>query len=106
MFLDLNGILVLPLKPDALDDIILPGAAGSIARLTAAGYVCPVVTVQSLIAKGLFSLPDFDAWFVRFAADLSAQGCARLRSIRLSSPVRGALPVREAEPALVRARRP
>ena len=75
VFLDLNGTLVSPLKPDALDDLILlPGAAESIARLTAAGYVCPVVTVQNRIAKGLFSLADFDAWFVRFAADLSAKG--------------------------------
>ena len=75
VFLDLNGTLVSPLKPDALDDLILlPGAAEAVARLTAAGYVCPVVTVQSRIAKGLFSLADFEAWFVRFAADLSAKG--------------------------------
>jgi D-glycero-D-manno-heptose 1,7-bisphosphate phosphatase len=53
VFLDLNGTLVSPLKPDALDDLLLlPGAAEAIARLTAAGYVCPVVTVQSRIAKG------------------------------------------------------
>ncbi len=75
MFLDLNGTLVLPLKPDALDDLtLLPGAAESIARLTAAGYVCPVVTVQSRIARGLFSLADVNAWFVRLAAELSAKG--------------------------------
>ncbi len=66
VFLDLNGTLVSPLKPDALDDLVLlPGAAEAIARLTAAGYVCPVVTVQSRIAKGLFSSADFEAWFVR-----------------------------------------
>src|SRR4029077_14019559 len=66
------------------------GAAEAIARLTAADYVCPIVTVQSRIAKGLFSLADFEAWFVRFAADLSAKGA------RLSGPY--VCPHRFAEP--------
>ena len=43
-------------------------------RLCAAGFLCPVVTVQSRIAKGLFSLADFHAWFVEFAAGLSREG--------------------------------
>jgi D-glycero-D-manno-heptose 1,7-bisphosphate phosphatase len=33
-----------------------------------------VITVQSRIAKGLFSSADFDLWFARFAADLNARG--------------------------------
>jgi hypothetical protein len=37
-------------------------------------FVCPVVTVQSRVAKGLFTMTDFQAWFATFAADLKAQG--------------------------------
>ena len=75
VFLDLNGTLVEPLKQERLDELtLIPGAAEALARLTAAGFVCPVVTVQSRIAKGLFSMADFQAWFATFAADLKRQG--------------------------------
>jgi D-glycero-D-manno-heptose 1,7-bisphosphate phosphatase len=78
VFLDLNGTLVLPLKPDRLDELtLIPGAAEAVARLSTAGFVCPVVTVQSRIAKGVFSSADFHAWFAGFVADLDTQG-ARL----------------------------
>jgi beta-phosphoglucomutase-like phosphatase (HAD superfamily) len=47
------------LKPERLDKItLIPGVVEAVARLSAAGFVCRVVTVQSRIAKGLFSLPD------------------------------------------------
>lgn len=73
--LDLNGTLVLPLKPERLSDLQpIPGAFNAVARLTRAGFVCPVITVQSRIAKGLFSLPDFVAWFERFAAVAAHHG--------------------------------
>jgi D-glycero-D-manno-heptose 1,7-bisphosphate phosphatase len=75
VFLDLNGTLVDPLKPERLDELtLIPGAAEAVARLSAAGFVCPVVTVQSRIAKGLFSAAEFDIWFAQFAADLHSQG--------------------------------
>lgn len=75
VFLDLAGTLVQPLKPARLDEItLIPGVIEGIARLSAAGFVCPVVTVQSRIAKGLWSLPEFEKWFARFAAGLDAQG--------------------------------
>ena len=75
VFLDLNGTLVEPLKQERLDELtLIPGVAEAVARLTAAGFVCPVVTVQSRIAKGLFSMADFQTWFAAFAADLEAQG--------------------------------
>ena len=74
-FLDLNGTLVLPVKPERLSDLQpIPGAFDAVARLTRAGFVCPVITVQSRIAKGVFSLPDFVAWFERFAADAAYHG--------------------------------
>ena len=75
MFLDLNGTLVEPLKQERLDELtLIPGVAEAVARLTAAGFVCPVVTVQSRIAKGLFSMADFQTWFAVFAVSLKAQG--------------------------------
>ena len=74
-FLDLNGTLVEPLKPERLADLmVIPGVIEAVARLSAAGFVCPVVTVQSRIAKGLFSAADFEAWFARFAIALARHG--------------------------------
>ena len=75
VFLDLNGTLVLPLKQERLDELtLIPGVAEALARLAAAGFVCPVVTVQSRIAKGLFTLTEFRTWFAIFASDLEALG--------------------------------
>src|SRR5687767_1710955 len=78
VFLDLGGTLVDPLKPEQLDELtIIPGAAEAVARLSAAGFVCPVVTIQSRIAKGVFSTKEFDVWFRQFADGLALRG-ARL----------------------------
>jgi D-glycero-D-manno-heptose 1,7-bisphosphate phosphatase len=75
VFLDLNGTLVEPLKPERLNQItLIAGAADAVARLSTAGFVCPVITVQSRIAKGLFSLQEFEVWFAGFAASLRMQG--------------------------------
>jgi histidinol-phosphate phosphatase family protein len=75
VFLDLNGTLVLPLKQERLSDLVpIPGAVQSVARLVAAGFVCPVITVQSRIAKGYFTADDFDRWFRALAKEWRAQG--------------------------------
>lgn len=75
VFLDLNGTLVLPLKPERLDDLVaIPGAVHAVARLAAAGFACPVVTVQSRIAKGHFSADDFHHWFEAFAQAWHVRG--------------------------------
>lgn len=75
VFLGLNGTLVEPVKPERLDALtLIPGVVTAVARLSAAGFICPVVTVQSRIAKELFSLAEFAIWFARFAASLEAQG--------------------------------
>jgi D-glycero-D-manno-heptose 1,7-bisphosphate phosphatase len=67
VFLDLNGTLVLPLKQERLADLYpVPGAVEAVARLVSAGFVCPVITVQSGIAKGLFSAAEFVDWFREF----------------------------------------
>lgn len=50
--------------------LLIPGADRAIRRLLAAGFVCPVVTVQSRIEKGLFTEAGFRAWFSRFFDDL------------------------------------
>ena len=75
VFLDLNGTLVLPIKPQSLDELtLIEGADQAIARLSRAGLLCPVVTVQSRISKGIFSLDDFLHWFNDFARHLSSVG--------------------------------
>ena len=67
VFLDLNGTVVLPLKQQSLDELtLIPGADLAIRRLLAAGFLCPVVTVQARIEKGLFSASEFRAWFADF----------------------------------------
>jgi len=70
-FLDLNGTIVLPLKPESLDEMtLIPGADLAIVRLLAAGFMCPVVTAQARIAKGLFSESEFRTWFASFFDNL------------------------------------
>src|SRR5262245_48316887 len=74
-FLDLNGTLVLPVKQERLDDLVaIPGAIDAVARLTRAGFACPVITVQSRIAKGVFTTTEFLDWFADFAAAAHQQG--------------------------------
>ena len=93
VFLDLNGTLVLPIKQERLAELyLIPGAVESVARLTAAGFVCPVVTVQSRIAKGLFSSNEFLSWFRDFAEMLEA------RDARVAGPY--VCPHRYAEPCV------
>lgn len=74
VFLDLNGTLVEPVRPTKLDDFtLLPGAVTAIKTLNSAGFICPVITVQTRIAKGLFSEADFRAWFTTFQDTLTRQ---------------------------------
>jgi len=71
VFLDLNGTIVLPLKQESLDEMtLIPGADLAITRLLAAGFLCPIVTVQARIEKGLFSESEFRAWFTDFFGNL------------------------------------
>ena len=70
-FLDLNGTLVLPLKPESLYEMrIIPGADLAVARLIEEKLICPVVTIQSGIAKGRFSEQEFRNWFSGFFMNL------------------------------------
>ena len=75
VFLDLNGTLALPIqvsRPSALAAI--PGAAKAVGRLSASGYVCPVVTIQSRIGKKIFSAAAFQMWFRGFQLQFAREG--------------------------------
>ena len=63
--------LVVPLAVDSLDELrVIAGAEKAVAQLCGAGFVCPVVTVQSRIAKGAFSEVEFRGWFRRLASQM------------------------------------
>ena len=78
VFLDLNGTLVLPIKADnPWQYQLIPHAADAVATLCRAGFLCPVVTVQSRVGKGMFSESEFLMWFRELAEALAVDG-ARL----------------------------
>jgi len=71
VFLDLNGTLVLPLRQESLAEIEpIPGANLAVEKLLAAKFICPVVTIQSGIAKGRFTEQEFRYWFSAFFGGL------------------------------------
>lgn len=75
VFLDLNGTLVEPVQVNRLDELnIIPGSLKSIAKLNNAGYLPPVITVQSRIAKGYFTSEEFYHWFKLFTERAEQQG--------------------------------
>ena len=76
VFLDRDGTLV----RDAgyvhriEDYALLPGVVPALRRLAAAGFGLAVVTNQSGIGRGLFSLADYHAFERHLEADLARQG--------------------------------
>ena len=79
VFLDLNGTLVEPVhveKPEQLT--VIDGVFESLAALHRAGFLCPVVTVQSRIAGGYFSEQEFERWFKSFADKAHEHGAELL----------------------------
>lgn len=64
VFLDLNGTLVLPLLVERpVEYRLIAGAGEALRLLRSGGFVCPVVTVQSRIEKGVYGEADFHRWF-------------------------------------------
>lgn len=83
IFLDLNGTLVLPVQARSPGEYQpIPGAFAAIRRLNESGFICPVITVQSRIAGGIYSEDDFHAWFERFRHAAAAEG-ARIAGLYL-----------------------
>lgn len=75
VFLDLNGTLVLPLLAESPAEYqLIAQSAEAVALLCGAGFVCPVITVQSRIEKGMYSETEFHAWFDSFKATLAGHG--------------------------------
>lgn len=75
VFLDLNGTLVLPVQADSpFEYRPVPGAFAAIRLLNRLGFVCPVVTVQSRIEKGMISEVDFRSWFGSFVDEARGEG--------------------------------
>jgi D-glycero-D-manno-heptose 1,7-bisphosphate phosphatase len=78
VFLDRDGVLNRavvragkPFPPASVDELeILPGAAGALARLKAAGYALVVVTNQPDIARGTTTRAAVDAIHARMASML------------------------------------
>jgi D-glycero-D-manno-heptose 1,7-bisphosphate phosphatase len=73
-FLDLNGTLVEPVQvisPEQYEPI--PGCTEGIRLLNEAGYVCPVITVQGRIERGMYSEQTFLDWFTTFQVRLAEQ---------------------------------
>ncbi len=80
VFLDRDGTIVddpgYLHKPE--DVKLLPGAAEAIRRLNTAGYLAVVVTNQSGIARGLYTVADYRAVEKRLNELLAAAGGARI----------------------------
>jgi D-glycero-D-manno-heptose 1,7-bisphosphate phosphatase len=75
VFLDLNGTIVLPLFANSPREYqLIAEAAEAIALLCGAGFVCPVITVQSRIEKGIYSETEFHQWFDSLKTTLAPQG--------------------------------
>ncbi|HQS08809.1 MAG: D,D-heptose 1,7-bisphosphate phosphatase [Rhizobiales bacterium 24-66-13] len=75
-FLDRDGVLNVDIgyafRPADLR--LMPGAGEAVARLNAAGYLVFVVTNQSGIARGLYTLEQAQAFNAALAQALSCQG--------------------------------
>lgn len=75
-FLDRDGVLIVdsgyPHKPEDL--VFIKGAAAAIRRLRHAGFKIVIVTNQSGVARGLFSLAEMDAFHDLMREKLAAEG--------------------------------
>ncbi len=56
------------------DVALIPGAAAAIARLRAAGFLCVVVTNQSVVGRGMLDLSGLGAIHERMNEQLAAAG--------------------------------
>lgn len=75
-FLDRDGVIIEDKEylgdPEGVR--LLPGAAGALRQLHGAGYLLIVVTNQSGVGRGFFTMADLDAVHARLADLLAAEG--------------------------------
>src|SRR5690606_28796756 len=75
-FLDRDGTLIVEREyladPEGVE--FTPGAVGALRRLQQAGYALVLVTNQSGIGRGLYTLADFQAVQARIEKQLAAEG--------------------------------
>jgi D-glycero-D-manno-heptose 1,7-bisphosphate phosphatase len=75
-FLDRDGVLNVDTgyahRPEALE--LIEGAAEAVRRLNEAGYLVVIVTNQSGIARGLYTLADMDAFHDQLRVELGRSG--------------------------------
>ena len=90
VFLDRDGTLIKHVHHlrQVQDVSLVPGAAGAVSALARAGYACVVITNQSVLGRGLLTLPQLERIHERMAA-LLAHGEARLDGIYVSPHVPG-----------------
>ena len=78
VFIDRDGTLIVEKSyladPDGVQ--LVPGAARALRRLEEAGFVVVVVTNQSGIARGLYTLEDYHAVAARLEKELAARDAA------------------------------
>ena len=76
VFLDRDGTIVVERNylrdPDQVE--ILPGAASALKRLQDAGFLLFIVTNQSGISRGIFTVADMDRVNAKLLADLAVEG--------------------------------
>jgi D-glycero-D-manno-heptose 1,7-bisphosphate phosphatase len=75
-FLDRDGVLIVDRGyPHRAEDLVfIDGAAAAIRRLRHAGFRIVVVTNQSGVARGLFTLAEMDAFHALMRKALAAEG--------------------------------
>lgn len=78
VFLDRDGTIIAEKSYlDDPDDVeLVPGAADAVRRLRDAGYAVVIVTNQSGIARGLYSLDDYRAVAAKLEEELAAHGAS------------------------------
>ena len=102
-FLDLNGTLVLPVRAARLSEHVpIPGAADALRRLVGAGFLLPVITVQSGVARGRFTLDEFLAWFAAFRDGMALEGASLLGPYVCPHPFDGECECQKPKPHLYR----
>ena len=76
VYLDRDGVLIedsgYPHRPEDL--VLIPGAAHAVSAINAAGALAIIVTNQSGVARGLFSLDQMEAFNALLVERLAADG--------------------------------